>query len=95
MKIEITSEKVTEQSGMGKNGKPYNIAKQAAYVYMPDSDGVICKQRIELQLDNANSPYKVGQYQLSDSSFVVGDFGQLRIGRIRLGALLQAQPKAA
>jgi len=85
MKFVIESAKVVEQSGTSaKNGKPYTIRKQAAYAQIVDSDGVVCKSRIELQLDNQQAPYAVGNYTLDDRSFIVGDFGSLRIGRVVL-----------
>jgi hypothetical protein len=85
MRIEVTSEKVVENSGTSaKNGKPYTIRKQAAYAHIADADGVVCKQRLEIQLDRMDEPYKVGAYTLHDSSFMVGDFGSLRLGRVVL-----------
>ena len=101
LKIEIRSINVMEISGISKAGKPYNMRKQPAWAYTYDQatgKPQDFPERIEVNLADKQDPFPIGQYILHPSSFFVGDFHQLQIGRPVLDALKAAQvvqPRAA
>lgn len=81
--IEVKSPIVTDISGTSKAGKPYHIRKQAAYAFTYDQTGKVndYPERIEFSLADGQEPFAPGRYTLHPSSFFVGDFHQLSIGR--------------
>ena len=94
MLIEIKSFKVTELSGIAKvSQKPYLMRKQSGYAYVLDDNGEAqpYPEAIEINLDKDQPPYPVGKYYLLDSSFVVGDFKSLSIGKLRLQSVEAAK----
>ena len=90
LKIEIKHAVATEISGVSKAGKPYSIRKQPAWAYTYDQHGRLQEypERIEINLADGQEPYPVGFYQLAPSSFFVGDFHQLVVGRPVLDKLV-------
>lgn len=93
IRIEVKSPVVVENSGTAKaSGKPYTIRKQTAWAHVVDQDGKPYEYpaRIELQLDNDQSPFAVGLYTIAPSSFFVGDYDKLAMRRLVLQPLKAA-----
>ena len=87
IKIEILSDVVNVKRGNAKvTGKPYEIREQIGYAFLVDKDGVIPKYptKIVVNLEDAQAPYPLGSYTLSPAALYVGDFDQLKIGRVSL-----------
>lgn len=83
IKIEIKPSQavVDSRSGVSKHDeKPYTINEQSAYIFL----GGDYPQLFKFNLDNGQSPYPAGMYELHESSVYVGDFQKLRIGKVIL-----------
>jgi hypothetical protein len=82
IKIEIKSSEVSSRSGNSK-GRDWHIRSQEAWAHLLERNGSPSPypQKIQLNLEDDQAPYPVGQYALSDSSLYVGDFGRLQLGR--------------
>ena len=94
MRIEIKSDKIQEISGISKSSsKPYLIRKQSGYAYVVDEAGQPqpYPESIDINLDREQPPYVPGMYLVMDSSFYVGDFKSLSIGKLRLQPLEAAK----
>jgi hypothetical protein len=97
IKIEVVSTEFDEKSGTSQRNKPYTIREQAAYAHVLDAQGkpgkypVACK----LPLEADQPPYQPGFYTVDPRSVVVGDFGRLGFGRVKLQPLAPAVSKAA
>lgn len=96
MQVEITSAVVNERSG-NKNGKDWNIRTQTGYAFIPDQNG--CPQpypqSITIDLKKDQPAYQPGLYQVADSSFFVGDYGKLSIGRLMFSPVAASVKQAA
>lgn len=80
MHIEIKDNTVEIKSGNARaTGKAYTINEQTAYLVTQDE-----RKRIVLSLRNGQTPYAVGRYLIASDSFVVDQFGGLKIGRLSL-----------
>jgi len=81
LKISITSTAVHTKSGIGKNGRPYEIREQAAWVHLYDQDGKAnpYPTGMMLMLEKQSAPYAVGDYIMESSSIQSGPFGSLKI----------------
>ena len=97
IKIEVKSAEVTTKSGIAaKTGKPYSIREQEAWAFLCSVTGPQpYPSRTVLNLEDDQPPYPPGQYTIDASSIYVGDFGSLRLGRLRLKALAPAAARAA
>ena len=94
MRIEIKSDKVQEISGIAKlSQKPYLIRKQSGYAYVVDEAGQPqpYPESIDINLDREQPAYPPGVYLVLDSSFYVGDFKSLTIGKLRLQSIEAAK----
>lgn len=80
-KITITSTAVHTKSGIGKNGRPYEIREQSAWIHLVGEDGKPhpYPTGMMLMLDKQASPYAIGDYILHPSSIQPGQFGALKI----------------
>jgi len=90
LKIVVESEKVHVKEGVGRKSKePYKIREQEAFAFLTDRDGNPSKYPVPITvpLEDDAKPYGLGEYTAAASSFMAGDFGQLRIGRLRLAAV--------
>lgn len=89
MKIQVKHDEIETIRGTGQSGRPYEMRKQAAYLFQGEE-----VRRIELMLGRDQSPYAPGFYGIDDRSFEVDRFGNLKIGRLVLtqtaGTTLQA-----
>lgn len=96
MQIEITSTVINERSG-NKNGKDWNIRTQVGYAFIPDEHNKPqpYPESITIDLKKDQPAYPVGRYLVSDSSYFVGDYGKLSIGRLTLAPMPAAQPVRA
>ncbi len=85
LKIEILNGVPTTKSGQ-KNGKPWEIVEQQAWVHLTDQNGQPHPYPSEttIQLERGQSPYLPGVYTLSDSSYAIGDFRRLNVSRPKL-----------
>lgn len=102
--IRIEDLVVNTKSGIAKESKnPYTIHEQRGYACLIGSDGFPekypAKMSVNVESDEHGmpKPYPVGEYTLAAESFMVGDFGQLRLGRMKLIKLdaKDAQPAPA
>lgn len=83
LKIEINEVdgKVNTKQVVSKStGEVLKFREQTAYIY----NGGVYPEKFIIQLDKDEQPYSAGFYTLDDSSFTVGDFGSLKIKRIKL-----------
>lgn len=63
----------------GKNNGPsFNFNEQNAAIM---KDGEDFPHPFRIRLDDGQPPYPVGEYTVDGSSFVVGQYGDLQIGR--------------
>ena len=83
LRIEVKSDEVNEKNGTS-NGRSYSIREQDAYWHQ---DGKPYPVLVKVNLDRNDAPYKPGFYQVLASSFYVGKYGQLMLGRLQLGPL--------
>jgi hypothetical protein len=92
LKIEIKSTDIAQRPFVYKNGQRAGqngiIYTQEAWAHTYGQDGKLqpYPQRITLNIDaeHEQKPWPVGSYQLAMSSFYVGRFGDLVLGRIQL-----------
>jgi hypothetical protein len=91
MFIEIKDSTVEVKRGNAKaTGKAYEIQEQTGYMVTEDE-----RKRIVVPLRNGQSPFAPGRYVISAESFVVDQFGGLKIGRLVLLPAAQPQSKVA
>jgi len=81
LKISITSTAVHTKSGIGKNGRPYEIREQAAWIHLIGEDGKPhpYPTGMMLMLDKQAAPFAIGDYILQPDSIQSGRFGSLQI----------------
>lgn len=80
MFIEVKDNTVEMKSGVSqKSGKGYEIFEQTALFHRGDE-----RIRVTLGLRKGQTPYAAGRYVISAESFVVDNFGSLKIGRLQL-----------
>lgn len=87
LKIVIEEAKSEEKKGVSRRtGAPYTIREQQAYALLLDRAGKPLKYPVPIvvPIDQGQEPYPAGEYTVAHGSFEVGDFGGLRIGRLRL-----------
>ena len=82
LKIEVKSEQVKERSGK-TNGRDWLIREQTAYWHQ---EGEPVPVKILVNLERDQVPYKPGFYTVLPSSFYVGKYGQMTLGRLQLSA---------
>lgn len=78
--IAITSADIREMKGIGKDsGRPYHMRIQTAHAFTVAVDGTLSEfpDKFEIALDEGQSPYARGKYQLADSSVFVSRDGRL------------------
>ncbi|EML5156088.1 TPA: single-stranded DNA-binding protein [Morganella morganii] len=83
IKIEIneTDGKMNNKQVVSKStGEVLTFREQVAYIY----NGGIYPEKFILQLDKDDSPYPAGFYTLDSTSFSVGDFGSLKIKKVKM-----------
>lgn len=83
IKIEIneTDGKMNNKQVVSKStGEVLTFREQVAYIY----NGGIYPEKFILQLDKDDSPYPAGFYTLDCTSFSVGDFGSLKIKKVKM-----------
>lgn len=80
VRIEVTNE-VNEKNGIGKNGQPYRITEQVAYLHKP---GERYPTKIKVRVpDNQPRGYEPGDYELDlAQSLYVGRFGALEVSPV-------------
>lgn len=81
LKITITSTAVHTKSGIGKNGLPYEIREQAAWIHLVGEDGKShpFPTGMMLMLEKNQAAHAIGEYILHPSSIQSGRFGSLQI----------------
>lgn len=92
MKIEIQNTQVEVHSGNSKAGRPYSIRRQGAYAHVAGAAYPVA-MKITLQ-DNAQ-PFSPGFYELCESSFYVGRYGELAISNNLILKPTASQQRAA
>jgi len=78
--VEIKSEEVLQKSGTSKQGKPYRIREQHAYIDL----GKAYPVEIRVPLDETSPPYTIGHYHVCPTCLYVDRYGQLALGRLKL-----------
>lgn len=98
MKVQIMSCELKPVNGTSaKTGKPYSFRKQEGYAFTVDSktgQPHPYPLRFEITIDNDQSPYPVGHYTVSETSFYVDRYGKLSLSP-RLEPIRTANPAAA
>lgn len=82
LKVTVESTHVETRSGVSKrNGKPYEMHSQAAWVYLVDPTGVPDKfpTKARFMVDSVDKAYAPGDYVLHPSAFVVNQWGDLEL----------------
>ncbi|WP_164852422.1 single-stranded DNA-binding protein [Rheinheimera riviphila] len=78
MKIEIQNPQVEVRNGTGRDQRPFQIRRQVAYAHLA---GLAYPVMMRLQLEDSNQGFQPGMYELDESSFYVGKYGELAISR--------------
>lgn len=92
MTVEVNSEEVRTKSGTSaKTGRPYSIREQEGWLFLPDQP---YPQKVKLNLEDGEQPYKPGRYGIAPRSFYVGKFGDMQV-RLQLDRSKVADLKAA
>lgn len=86
MKIEIRDSRDIARQGE-KNGRRWQIREQVGYIHLVDKPYPV---EIRFSLDADQPPYPAGEYEISESTFFVGKFQRLEVGRLRLVPLKSA-----
>lgn len=68
---------ITREGVTNGTGKPWKMLSQMVYAHV---EGKFPRQT-SVPLKEGQPPYKAGKYELDATSFVVGDFDRLGIGR--------------
>lgn len=94
--IDVNSQKTATKRGTAKaSGKPYEITTQRGHLHQADAiTGEISLIPIDLTLEANAFPYENGRYTIDASSLVVGQYGGLSIGRLKLFKLPQVVPQS-
>lgn len=98
LKVTVDSTHVETRKGVSKkNGKPYEMHSQAAWVYLVDPTGVPDRfpTKARFMVDDAEKPYAVGEYVLHPSAFVVNQWGDLELSFPKLHPARKAPVQAA
>jgi len=92
--IEIESAELAIKRGVSqKTGKEYCIREQSGYLKLPDFK---YPQRFKFALEDDAQPYAAGNYTLDPVSLWVNQYGELKLGRVRLlPAQTVQQPRPA
>lgn len=95
--IDVNSQKTAVKRGTAKaSGKPYEIITQRGHLHQVDTvTGEINLVPVDLTLAPDAFPYDNGRYTLDASSIIVGQYGGLQIGRVKLVKLAAAVPQKA
>lgn len=94
-KVEIQSTEVRERRGTSaKNGKPYCIRSQNAYLHPIDGTKGY-PEKFELTLDDDQAAFSVGVYELDAGSVVCGRYGLEIRPILRLNKTVTAMPSMA
>lgn len=90
MRIDIVNEAVQTKSGIVKKGpntgKPYSMREQEGVLVLGQYD----MRPVRVPLRDQQEAYAKGSYHIAPSSFVVGSFGDLAIGRLALVPVAKA-----
>jgi len=87
LKVEIKSTEVLTRSGTS-NGRDWNIREQIGWFHAIDKPYPV---EMVLSLEKDQPPYAPGVYTVAPTSFYVGKYNKLQVGRLQL---LPAQPAA-
>lgn len=90
MLIRIKSNEIEMRGGTRPDGSTWSIPEQTAYIVTEDE-----VKRIRLSLAKGQTPYAPNDYDISPESFVVDNFGSLKIGRLKLLPRTAAVRKAS
>ena len=75
LNIEIDSPDVDVRSGTSKNGQPYSIRNQNAWLH----NGKKYPTEFKVRLQDGQVAYPVGKYTVDPSSFYVDQYGSLSL----------------
>lgn len=78
MKITIEDSKVESQQINGRNGV-FTSQKQWGWISMPNGE----RRRVRINVQNGVG-YPTGEYTVSEESFMVGEYGDLKLGALKL-----------
>ncbi|RUS67988.1 hypothetical protein CUZ56_00484 [Saezia sanguinis] len=98
LNVKVLSDAVIKHDGISaRTNKPYSFRKQEAYISTFDPKTGKLRpypQRIEITLGDEQTPYTVGDYQLSPLSLYIDKFGRLNVSP-RLEPIRTSNPAAA
>lgn len=79
IKVEITPNQANliTRNGTTKDGRPYSLSEQKAYIYL----GGDYPTEFTLSIPQGRAPFPAGFYTLGASSLHVGAFGRLEVSR--------------
>jgi hypothetical protein len=81
MKLKVVEAKVSERTVVrARDQRAFKFREQSALMDLPNGE----RRVIAVSLEEGQSPYPPGEYQLMDSSFTVDRNGRLAIGRVHL-----------
>lgn len=98
IKIEIKDATVNTRSGKARaTGRDYTIRSQEGYAHTVSRNGNLnaYPEKISITLEDGQSAYPPGNYQIAPSSLFVGDFGRLTLGSLTLIPLQAKVQQAA
>jgi len=86
MRIIVKRTDVAVRSGTGDGGKPWRINEQQAYAATVDKEGRPDEypSKVIIRLEDGQAPYPVGEYEVDERSFYVGQYGRLTLGNLVL-----------
>lgn len=87
IRIEIKTEHVNERSGISpRTLRPYTMREQIGWAYLIAEDGSNdpYPTKVKIPLDEAQFAFKPGFYTISPTSFYVGKYDVLELGRLKL-----------
>lgn len=89
LKIEVKSDDINIKTGISqRTNKAYSISEQMAYWHQKGKPYPV---EIKISLEDGAGPYKAGFYTVSEESFFVGNFSDLRVGRLKLASVPHAR----
>jgi hypothetical protein len=85
--IEIASTEIKSRSGISaRTGNAYSMREQIGYLHK----GEIYPERIKITLEDNQTPYAIGKYDLSTASFYVDKFDAVAVRPVLIPRINEA-----
>jgi hypothetical protein len=86
--IEVKTTATEVQAGTStRTGKPYSLTKQHGFVTLASGE----HRRIAIVLQDPTKPFPPGHYTLDPDSLYVDNWGELKLGRLKLRPVAAAK----